>query len=307
MSDSAVRTGQRARSKRAACLGLAGLALLGAGCVSLAEAGGRVLDGSAFREKTLAVYREEPKKGTRVERLRGKNGRERIVISIDQEPNLRISGSPPDAGGNFFVSSLEFLSPNYGGWNEFTLELAGSGSFVEDGSPGGGAVLRLREPLEKLDITAGKIRRGSARISGAPALTALRNRRERIAALTRWMGERSGFSDPAAPRDPAAPTDPRQFEARWKPLLFPELYKPKDRPAAWTAADAGAGGWVVGEDLRWSAAYTEALLPEPLWAERNSGTLLRDWDEAAAWIRLEFEWDTVVKYLSGTIELAKIK
>jgi hypothetical protein len=99
--------------------------------------------------------------------------------------------------------------------------------------------------------------------------------------------------------------DPAEFEARWKPLLFPELYKPKDRPAAWAETDTGE--WVLGEDLRWSVAYTEALLPEALWPVRNSGTLLRDWEEAAAWIRLEFEWDTIVKYLSGKIELTKIK
>jgi hypothetical protein len=278
----------------------------------MAEAGGRVLDGSAFAEKILAVYREEPKKGTRVDRVSDKAGQEFIVISIDQMPNLRIRCSPPDAGGNFFVSSLDFLSPNYSGWNEFTLELSGSGSFVEGGSSGGGqgAVLQLREPLETLDIKEGKIRRGSARLNGAPALTALRNRRERIAALTQWMEERSGpsgFSDPADLVDPADPQDPRDFEAHWKPLLFPELYKPKDRIAAWAETDTGAGEWVLGEDIRWSAAYTEALLPEPLWPARNSGTLLRDWEEAAAWIRLEFEWNTVVKYLSRKIELAKIK
>jgi hypothetical protein len=292
------------RGKRAAFLGwvgFAGFALLAAGCVSLAEAGGRVLDGSAFAEKTLAVYREEPKRGTRVDRLRDKAGRESIVISIDPAPNLRIRCSPPDGEGNFFVSSLEFLSPNYSGWNEFTLELSGGGSFVEDGSGDGGqgAVLQLREPLETLDIQEGKIRRGSARLGGAAALTALRNRRERILVLTRWMEERSSFSDTADL------TDPADFEAYWKPLLFPELFKPKDRPAAWAETDTGE--WILGEDIRWSVAYTQALLPEALWPVRNSGTLLRDWEEAAAWIRLEFEWDTIVKYLSRKIELAKIK
>jgi hypothetical protein len=274
--------------------------LLSGGCVSLAEAGGRVLDGSAFAEKTLAVYREEPKRGTRVDRLRDRAGREFIAIRVDSMPNLRIKGTPPDGEGVFFISSLEFLSPNPNGWNEFTLELSGSGSFVEGLSAEGAhtAVLQLRSPLETLDISEGKLRRGSARLSGDQALTALRNRRERILVLARWMQEQKGlpvFSDPA------------EFEAYWKPLLFPELLKPKNRGALWAASNAGAGPWSPGEDIRWSVAYTQALLPEDLWPVRNSGTLLRDWEEAAPWIRLEFEWDTMVKFLSGKIELTKIQ
>jgi hypothetical protein len=288
------------RGREAPALFLLGLLALNSGCVSLAEAGGRVLDGSAFKEKTLAAYREAPKKGTRVDRLRDKAGQEFIAIRVDSMPNLRIKGSAPDGEGAFFVHALEFLSPNLNGWNEFTLELSGSGSFVEGPSGGGAqtALLQLRPPLETLDISEGKLRRGSARLNGPQALTVLRNRRERIAVLAQWMKEQggpSGFSDLA------------EFEAHWKPLLFPELSKPKDRPAAWAGARADDGAWALGEDIRWSVAYTEALFPEDLWPTRNSGTLLRDWEEAAGWIQLECEWDAIVALLSGTIELTKIK
>jgi hypothetical protein len=286
------------RGKGAPSLLFLGWVLLNNGCVSLAEAGGRVLDGSAFAEKTLAVYREEG--GTQVDRLRDKAGQEFIAIRTGAMPNLRIRGSLPDGEGDFFVHSLEFLSPNLSGWNEFTLELSGSGSFVEGYSAGGAqtAVLQLRAPPETLDISEGKLRRGSARLGGDQALTALRNRRERIAVLARWMKEQSGlpaFADQAA------------FESYWKPLLFPELFKPKDRPSAWARANVDSGDWVLGEDIRWSAAYTQALFPEDLWPVRNSGTLLRDWEEAAPWMRLEFEWDAIVQFLCGKIELTKIK
>ena len=286
------------RGKPAPVLFLLAWALLNGGCVSLAEAGGRILDGSAFAEKTLAVYREEPERGTRVDRLRDRAGQEFIVIRVDSVPNLRIRGSLPDGECDFFVTSLEFLSPNLNGWNEFTLELSGSGSFSEGRSTGGVHTLQLGTPLETLDISEGTIRRGSARLSGEQALTALRNRRERIAVLARWMQEQPGL--------PGFP-DQAAFEAHWKPLLFPELSKPKDRPAAWARAHADSGERVLGEDIRWSVAYTEALFPEDLWPVRNSGTLLRDWEEAAPWIRLEFEWDTIVESLFGKIELVQIQ
>jgi hypothetical protein len=285
------------RGKPAPVLLLLAWVLLNGGCVSLAEAGGRILDGSAFAEKTLAAYREAPKQGTRVDRLRDKAGQEFIAIRVDSMPNLRVRGSLPDGEGRFWLTALDFLSPNLNGWNEFTLELSGSGAFVED-SDARTAVLRLEAPLETLDISGGKIRRGSSRLSGPPALTALRNRRERIAVLARWMREQPGLPGFSGPAD---------FEAYWEPLLFPELSKPKDRPAAWAGADADAGERVLGEDIRWSVAYTQARFPEELWPARNSGTLLRDWEEAAAWIRLEFEWDAIVQFLSGKIELTKIQ
>jgi hypothetical protein len=288
------------RGKPAPALFLLAWALLNAGCVSLAEAGGRILDGSAFAEKTLAVYREAPKRGTRVDRLRDRAGQEFIALRVDSFPNLRIRGTPPDGEGTFWLTALDFLSPNPSGWNEFTLELSGSGSFVEGFSAGGvpAAVLRLDAPLEVLDLREGKIRRGSSRLSGSQALTALRNRRERIAVLARWMREQPGLPGFSGQAD---------FAAYWEPLLFPELSKPKDRPAAWAGANAEAGERVLGEDIRWSVAYTQALFPEELWPVRNSGTLLRDWEEAAPWIYLEFEWDAIVQFLSGKIELTKIQ
>ncbi|MDR0377550.1 MAG: hypothetical protein LBH70_07130, partial [Spirochaetaceae bacterium] len=188
------------RGKPAPLLFFLGLALLNGGCVSLAETGGRVLDGSAFAEKTLALW-EEPEQGIRVERLRDRAGRESLLVRVDSQPNLRIRASAPDGAGNFFVSSLEFLSPNLSGWNEFILELAGTGSFVEGHSgEAQTAVLQLGSPLETLDISGGKLRRGSSRLTGTQALTALRNRRERILVLARWMREQPGlpgFSDQA--------------------------------------------------------------------------------------------------------------
>ncbi|GHU62688.1 hypothetical protein FACS189445_5790 [Spirochaetia bacterium] len=276
------------------------------GCASLAETGGRVLDGSIFAEKTLASYREEPKRGTRVDRVRQtggsrkKDGAEFIAIRLDSMPNLRFKGSLPDGEGNFSLNSLDFLSPNISGWNEFTLELSGSGSFVTgDTVPDGvgapiGALLQLRGPVETLDISEGRIRRGAARLNGPPALTALRNRRERILVIAQWMKEQPGLPEF---------TNQTGFERYWNPILFPELVRAKKRPAAWT----GEGPWVRGEEVKWSRAYTEGVFSEELWPVRNSGTLLRDWEEAAGWIYLEFEWEHILELLSGKIELIKIK
>ncbi|WP_010257794.1 hypothetical protein [Treponema primitia] len=280
--------------KRAGFLISAALLMIGGGCVSLAETGGKVLDGSAFAEKTLASYQEEPGGKTRLDRVHPKDGPEFIAIRFDSMPNLRITGSLPDGEGNFYLSSLYFLSPNTNGWNEFTLELSGSGSFVSSDAAQTGALLQLKGPVETLDIREGKIRRGASRLTGAQALTALHNRQERIEAITLWMKEQPGLPDFL---------DRETFEEYWTPLLFPEIVKQKKRPAAWTEGES----WVLGEDVKWNSVYTKSVFPEDLWPVRNSGTLLRDWEEASGWIYFAFEWDHIVASLSETIELKKIK
>jgi hypothetical protein len=273
--------------------------IAGGSCVSIAETGGRILDGSIFAEKKLASYREKPEGGTCLDRVRRKNGAEFITIRLDSVPNLRINGSVPDGNGNFYLTSLDFLSPNLTGWNEFSMELFGNGNFAA-GAAQSEAVLRLKGPVETLDINRGKIRRGNSRITGVQAITALHNRRERITAIVQWMKEQPGLPDFA---------DQDEFENYWKPILFPEITKPKLRPAAWTTTYSGMerGSWIPGEDVKWNSVYTESVFPEELRPVRNSGTLLRDWEEAAAWIYFEFTWERIVESLSEKIELKQIK
>jgi hypothetical protein len=218
-------------------------------------------------------------------------------------PNLRLKGSLPDGDGNFYLTSLDFLSPNINGWNEFTLELSGGGSFADTGAASGGAVLQLKGPVETLDISEGKIRRGAARLTGAQAFTVLHDRQERIMVLAQWMKRTLVREQPGLP----VFADQGAFETYWKPRLFPEIVKAKDRPSTWTAERRVRGSWLLGEDVAWNRAYTEAVFPEELWPVRNSGTLLRDWEEAAGWIYLEFEWEHILELLSGKIELIKIK
>jgi hypothetical protein len=276
----------------------------GAGCSTIMQKTGELLDGSAFEEKISAAY--EAGEGIRFEQINRKNGEEFIAIRLEALPTLRLIGTVPDAEGHFSLSSLEFLCPNLKGWNEFSQELIGSGSFRSGGAE---RILRLTEPPEALDISGGKIRKGSARITGDQALTALRNRQERISVLAEWM---KALPEPTARqakelafrRGRAQGVDQKDFEERWKPILFPEIVAAKKRPQNWTTEGVV---WVRGEDVRWNTVYTGALFPEELQPVRNSGTLLRDWEEAAGWIYLQYEWDRIMESLENEIRLIKIK
>ncbi|MDR2052507.1 MAG: hypothetical protein LBP80_03755, partial [Treponema sp.] len=168
------------------------------------------------------------------------------------------------------------------------------------------AFLAIPEAPEVLDISAGRVLRGGVKIAGNEALTALRNREERIAALVSWMASRSGREDP-----PPDFEDETAFAEFWEPVLFPEMVPAKERPPEWTAAGGRGGRRQRGGDIAWSVDYTEALFPsesaENLRPVRNSGTLLRDWEEALPWIFYQFEWDAIMASLSSEIRLVKVK
>jgi hypothetical protein len=282
---------------------LCGGLLLG-GCTSFAanaisravEKTGRVLDGTAFAEKTLSRYRARKAEGAavniEVREVVNKQGNVSLVILPEDFPAIRFRGSDPVGNGDFYLTDLEYLGGNVSGWNEFTLELSGAGTFAASEET---AVLAFAAPPEPVQISSGKIRRGETRITGDEALTSLRNRYERILALTGWMRGREGVPLFA---------DQKAFEAYWRPLLLPETVSKKKRPPEWNREGAR---WAWAEDLRWNTAYTEYLFPEELKILRNSGALLRDWEEAFEWIYFEYSRGEIGEIFSGELSLKRIK
>jgi hypothetical protein len=95
----------------------------------------------------------------------------------------------------------------------------------------------------------------------------------------------------------------KQFELYWKNILFPELASRKNRPPVYNENDAE---WVWASDVRWNVNYTRQLFPEELWELRNSGALLRDWEESISWIYFEYAKDFIFKYFNG-LEFTRIK
>jgi hypothetical protein len=263
----------------AACLVLA---VLLAGCASLAEKAGSLLDGSAGREKILRRYRSEAR-GIEFRELEN-SGRPEAAILLDRLPTVKLRASRPDSRGFFSLVSLEFLAGSLSGWHQFSLALSGQGEFLLQGEK---AAFRLTGPVEGLDITGGKIRLDERRLGGEEALSSLRNRYERIKTLGDWMKSQSGVPF-------TAPANREYFEKYWKPLLLPEIVRPGLRPGSFKDRD---GPWIRAEHVSWNAGYTEDLFPAELAEYRNSGALLRDWEETVEWIYLEYAWDRIFQIL----------
>jgi len=267
--------------------------LLAGACASLVEKAGRVLDGSALVEKKTAVYRTVKQKGTaagiEIKEVRNKDGEHSVIITLQQFPSIKIRGTMPNEQGNFFLTSFDYLGGGVHGWNEYRMELFGSGNMTLSESS---ALFSIYPEIETVQISSARIRRYDTRITGTEALTNLRNRRERIVALAEWLNNRE---DTLLSQEGVSQFSLKEFETYWKPILFPETVSKKKRPEGWQRE---GDQWIKAEDIRWNTSYTERVFPEPLRNIRNSGTMLRDWEEALDWIYLECEWGRIVELLS---------
>jgi len=259
---------------------------------SVMERSMQYLDGSAFEEKTIANYRAFQQYGVStnisVSIVENRLKEQSLIITVSDFPMIKLRGTLPLENGDFYFTSLEYIGGNTNGWNEYSLQLLGSGRLV----PGLITTFEITEAPECIEISSGSILRYDTHITGNNALTALRNRRDRILKLSEWMLTND------APRGMSI----NEFERYWKPVLFPEIVTSRNRPDNWQQDD---DEFNRAEDINWNTGYTERTFSQELWSVRNSGTLLRDWEEALPWIYLEYEWENFVIMIQNKIILYK--
>ena len=264
------------------------------GCSTVVEKTGQVLDGSAFVEKKTAVYRtgENSAVSMEIREMKNKAGELSYIISLPQFPAMNIRAAAPSNDGEFDLASLNYMGGNTNGWNEYRLDLFGHGKLLISGTA---AAFSIPDGIEPVQISWGRIRRYETRITGDEALAGLRNRRERILAVAEWM---NGLE-----KAPAAASG-KEFEKYWKPVLLPETVSKKKRPEGWLQE---SDQFVKAEDIKWNTGYTERVFPELLREIRNTGTLLRDWEEAVESLYIEYEWKRILEQLSQETVLHKAK
>ena len=244
-------------------------------CTSLIQKGGDFLEGRA--DKVVSVYQRG---NVEIREQESRNGLLYMEISISDWPGLTLRGSLPDSNGRIYITEARFLSTHIHGWNEFNLDVLGSAIFLVTST--GNTVFYIEEDLERVQISSGRILLKGNMLHGLPALVPLRNRRERILALNEWM-EVSVFNRTF--------TDQKEFENHWKRILFPELVRQRNRPREYSSENAQ---WARADSIRWNLTYTERIFPQHLWEYRNSGAMLRDWEEALPWIFVEYSWDNII-------------
>jgi hypothetical protein len=166
------------------------------------------------------------------------------------------------------AGKLYYSQAFYRGWLEFTADYIADEGIIA--------------------ITHGALKRDDTVITGTEALDILKNRLDRIEALAAWMTQ----SDYARQFDRQ-----KDFEEYWRVILLPETVSRKKRPVLFAAETAT----VSAEGYEWNTAYTALLFPlddkeeenSPQNAElakmRDSGALLRDFEEAVPWIEFQYK------------------
>ncbi|MDR0497064.1 MAG: hypothetical protein LBH42_05575, partial [Treponema sp.] len=143
--------------------------LLCGGCTSLVEKSGHILDGSAFAEKTISVYRAANAiSAMEMLEVQNKADERSVIISLDKYPALKLRGSIPDEKNEFSLSSLDYLGGNSHGWNEYRLDLSGTGNLTLSETT---ATVLFHPEIETVQISSGRIRRYDTLITGTEALT----------------------------------------------------------------------------------------------------------------------------------------
>jgi hypothetical protein len=281
------------------------------GCMSLTETAGRIVDGSKFAEKTLETYSGE--NGINLFRIRFRDGTAALKLTFESRPNLAFYLSPAGETSRYILSSCTFLASTLKGWNEFTMDLSGTGSFEVPGNDferkaeGKERYRLVLENIEEIGISSGRIRAGENRLSGDEARRLLQNRKERIEALVGWMKDHvsaaaSTTTGASALSGASAGffQNEKEFAAYWKPILLPEMTPKRKRPADYSG-ERNDIEWTRAEDVRWNTAYSAKHFPEDVAVLRNSGALLRDWEEALPWIYLSFQWEDIINSITGEL------
>lgn len=261
------------------------------GCTSLMRKTGQLLDGTATASKKLETYTEaNNNSGVTIEHRRKKDGSEFLAISIASFPNLLFQASMPDESGRIYLTSYTFLCGSVSGWNEFTMDISSGGTFRNEAN---NALLQINSPIEIISISSGKIRYNNKRLIEDSALRSLNNRYERILALVEWMHDQ-----------PDLPVfyNEKAFQSYWQRIILPEIVSKKKKPSSWSREDEL---WNREEDIRWNVTYTQNIFPEELHNYRNSGGLLRDWEEAIGWIYFEYNWNDLCNQLNTAVYLTK--
>ncbi len=195
----------------------------------------------------------------------------------------------PDTEGRgwiLHIDELIWFNTWAQGWTE--VRFSAWGSFRLE-SVNQGWRLKILEPPHVGTVNEASIRYRNDYFYGDEARNKVQNRWNRIEALTDFL--RSVLRQRTYTQRLATPGNENcAFENDLRSLVFPELYGyRKEYP------DPGAGrnDFHLAENYRWNTLYSLTYLPEKLRKVRDTGTLLRDYEESPGLIYLSYLWSSL--------------
>ena len=287
---------------------LAGMVILLASCTSTVMAAFDAIDPASLgmvvaREKPLqspdgsfVLYAAKNRQGQPQLWVECRRNAGMVLIAPLQE-DLIHALFQNQAGGELngnFETLYQFMNWD-NGWSEYEQNVIGKFklSYTSEGWH-----FQLAGPLELADLKNAAIRAGDKTWRGDRALGLMRNRSNRIDAVVSFIADKlPEVSDPsqeAWSRDKSwfIPAFKQQLQA----LLVPEMVDPANRPPTWKEPIKRSD---YAESVVWSRDYSESVFPKELVEIRQSGTILRDWEESTPLIYGRWRWPGTIALLSA--------
>jgi hypothetical protein len=169
------------------------------------------------------------------------------------------------------------------GWTEARFAATGVLQLRQNGLDW---TLSVVAPPQLGDATAASIRRNDDYATGERGLKAFSNRWARIRVTVTLLEQKLSkqWFDYATTPSQGRAKQSESFENAAGIFLFPELY-------GHDTLQSGEHRTVRAESINWNLDYTDANFPDSLREVRNSGSMLRDFEECIDLWRLAFCWN----------------
>lgn len=252
---------------------------------------------ASWRSKGGALPR-----GLSVELVPGKDGGSTFRVRGDELGGATLTGEAKPDGDSWRleVTGMDWFSNWSEGWSEARFAAEGELRLRPEGTTwllDVDSMPRIESP------TAASIRLYGDYYEGDKALALFTHRWDRIQAADSFLRQRfpDAWFDYAEQRKIHNWWDlftrrVVNFQESVRGFLFPELYGyPKESQVTGRVplSRPDKGRYTRTESIDWDTAYTKENFPEELRALRDSGTMLRDFEEGSGLWRLDFCWDAL--------------
>ena len=227
-------------------------------------------------------------------------------LSLPYGEGICITGEAfPRDGGQwiFHMDYLEWFSNWHRGWTEARFGMTGSLLLIPDGQEWR---MEIQELPDIDSVLEGQIRYKENRYYGDRSRDMVSRRWARISAAVPFIGEeldmdayefshkKKGFYS-------------KEFLRDLESLLFPELYGYSEKfPEPDGGNSAQAERYVREENVHWDTLYSRTYLPEELQPLRDSGTLLRDYEEGSGLFVMALTWNLLWEEMIPASHIVRI-
>lgn len=216
---------------------------------------------------------------TKIEIRKDNKGKEWIEISSKLIDPIIFKGTfNIDESGDIdiYLNAMQFLAVWPNGWTEGEANIFAKLKLTKEENY---YKCKIEEKFEIFEITKGAIRYQDDYYYDDKGLINVKNKFDRIIALNEFLKKQEGSQEFFLTPIFSSKTN-KSYKDNFEKFLFPELFLDSVvyKSSNFKITDP-SNDLILGENILWNKKYTDNFFPEHLKNVRNSGTMLRDFEE----------------------------